>query len=175
MRLTLIAAQSLDGFITQHDTPGSAFASEADRAFFRKALQGFDCCVMGAKTYRTARDQIRRTLMPERLRIVITHTPDTFRADATVGTLEFHNRSPKELITLLRGRGYSRCAILGGAQIHSLFLEAGFVDELWITVEPLLFGRGTPLLAQAAQVSLKLLAHENLSEDTLLLKYQVKR
>jgi dihydrofolate reductase len=37
MRLTLIAAQSLDGFITRHDTPGSDFVSDADRAFFREA------------------------------------------------------------------------------------------------------------------------------------------
>jgi len=175
MRLTLIAAQSLDGYITRHDTPGSAFASDADRAFFREALRDFDCCVMGGETYRTARDMIRALLMPERLRIVLTRTPEQFATDTVSGKLEFASTQPAQLITGLGARGFLRCAILGGAQIHSLFLEAGLVDELWLTIEPLLFGGGTPLLARRTSTRLKLIARENLSAETLLLKYRVEK
>lgn len=173
MRLTLIAAQSLDGFITRHDTPGSDFASDEDRAFFRKALHGFDCCIMGGETYRTAREVIRATLMPERLRVVITRTPNAFSNDSTPGKLEFTDESPGQLIANLSQRGLQRCAILGGAQIHSLFLEAGLVDELWLTIEPLLFGGGTPLLARRTSTELTLLSSEKLGPNTLLLKYRV--
>ena len=52
MQLVLIAAQSLDGFITRHDEPGTAFTSPADQTHFRTVLQNFDCSVMGAETYR---------------------------------------------------------------------------------------------------------------------------
>lgn len=174
MRLTLIAAQSLDGYITRHNTPGSEFASTADRTFFREALRAFDCCVMGGETYRTARDAIRASLMPERLRIVLTRSPEAFASDALPGKLEFTDAEPAHLVDELRTRNFQRCAILGGAQIHSLFLEASLVDELWLTVEPLLFGGGTPLLARRTSAKLKLLARENLSADTLLLKYRVE-
>jgi len=175
MRLTLIAAQSLDGFITRHDTPGSDFASEADRTFFREALRGFDCCVMGAGSYREARATIQKNLMPERLRIVLTRQPEAFAGDSVPGKLEFVTTSPKQLVADLRQRNFQRCAILGGAQIHSLFLAAGLVDELWLTVEPLLFGSGTPLLADRASVKLTLLSSENLAPSTLLLKYLVEK
>jgi dihydrofolate reductase len=173
MRLTLIAAQSLDGFITRHDKPGSDFASAEDRAFFRKALHDFDCCVMGGETYRTAREAIRATLMPERLRVVVTRTPSAFTNDTVPGKLEFTDMQPAQLVASLSQRDLQRCAILGGAQIHSLFLEAGLVDELWLTIEPLLFGGGTSLLARRTSAQLSLLSSENLAPSTLLLKYRV--
>jgi dihydrofolate reductase len=175
MRLTLIAAQSLDGFITRHDTPGSDFASEADRAFFREALRGFDCCVMGATSYREARATIQKNLMPDRLRVVLTRKPEAFAGDAVSDKLEFTDTPPAQLVAGLRQRVFQRCAILGGAQIHSLFLEAGLVDELWLTVEPLLFGGGTHLLAGRASTKLTLISNQNLAPSTLLLKYRVER
>ena len=175
MRLTLIVAQSLDGFITRHDTPGSDFASAEDRTFFRAALRDFDCCVMGGETYRTARETIRTGLMPQRLRLVLTRTPAAFANDSVPGKIEFTDKTPNQLVTELRQQGLHHCAILGGAQIHSLFLEAGLVDELWLTIEPLLFGNGTPLLARRTSVQLTLLSSENLAPSTLLLKYRVAK
>jgi len=175
MRLTLIAAQSLDGFITRHDTPGSDFVSDADKAFFREALRGFDCCVMGSVAYRAARETIRAKLMPDRLRIVLSRQPETFSQDQVPGSLEFCATPPAQLVAELHQRGYQRCAILGGAQIHSLFFEAGLIDELWLTVEPLLFGSGTPLLANRTEVKLTLLSTSHLNPSTLLLKYGVEK
>jgi len=175
MRLTLIAAQSLDGFITRHDHPGSGFASDADRAFFREALRAFDCCVMGGETYRVSRDTIRATLMPERLRVVLTRAPEAFANDTAPGKLEFVNTPPAQLAADLHQRGFQRCAILGGAQVHSLFIDAGLVDELWLTIEPLLFGGGTALLAQPTAAKLSLVSSEKLSSNALLLKYRVEK
>jgi len=175
MRITLIAAQSLDGFITRHDQPGSDFASAEDRVFFCEALRGFDCCVMGATSYREARTTIQKNLIPERLRIVLTHNPEAFASDVVPGKLEFANTPPTSLVAGLAGRGHKACALLGGAQIHSLFLEAGLVDELWLTVEPLLFGTGTPLIGRRASIELALLSSQSLGPNTLLLKYRVKK
>lgn len=175
MRVILIAAQSLDGFITKHDTPGSDFASPADQAHLRTALAAFDCSIMGAETYRTARTQIRERMTSPRLRIVLTRSPENFTADTVPGRLEFSSASPQQLLASLSARGLSRCALLGGAQIHSLFLAARLIDELWLTLEPVLFGRGTPLLSSPASTQLRLLSEEKLAADTLLLKYEVLR
>ncbi|ATC65756.1 deaminase [Nibricoccus aquaticus] len=175
MRVTLIAAQSLDGFITKHAAPGSDFASSADQVHLRNALAGFDCSVMGAETYRTARTQIRERLTPPRLRTVLTRSPQNFAADTLPGLLEFSSASPAQLLADLSARALRRCALLGGAQIHSLFLNSHLIDELWLTVEPALFGRGTPLLAQATDTRLRLLSQEKLAADTILLKYEVLR
>lgn len=175
MRVTLIAVQSLDGFITKHATTGSDFASPADQAHLRSVLAGFDCSVMGAETYRTAREQIRERLTSPRLRTVMTRAPQSFADDTIPGRLEFSASPPAQLLAALRARGFCQCALLGGSQIHSLFLNEHRVDELWLTIEPVLFGRGTPLLAHATDTRLRFLSEEKLTSDTLLLKYQVLR
>ena len=91
------------------------------------------------------------------------------------GKLEFTNAAPAALAADLRRRGCARCAVLGGSHVHSLFLEAGLTDEVWLTIEPALFGGGTPLLARRADVRLDLRTIEKLGPATLLLKYQVRR
>ncbi len=175
MRIVLIAAQSLDGFITRHGEPGTAFTSPEDKAYFRAAVAGFEVGVIGGETYRVSRDFIRTSLPGRLLRVVLTRSPARYAADARPGVLEFTNAPPAELVAGLRARGFQHCALLGGSHVHSLFLEAGLGDEVWLTIEPALFGGGTPLLARRADVRLALLAVEKLGPATLLLKYQVRR
>lgn len=173
MHVTLIAAQSVDGFITRHDQPGSDFTSPADKVHFRKALQEFDCRVMGATTYRTMRDIIRRTASPDHFQVVLSREPAKFEGESIPQALEFSDSPPGPLLDELRRRAHRRCALIGGSQVHSLFLAANCVDELWLTIEPVLFGRGTPLLSKETDTSLTLLSQQLLSENTLLLKYRV--
>ena len=173
MRVTLIAVQSLDGFITRHDAPGVSFASVADQSHFRTALRAFDCGVMGRATYEQARTDGMPPPTPARRRVVLTRTPARHAAEAVPGVLEFTAAPPHAIVARLRGEGCQACALLDGAQIHSLFLAAGLVDELWLTVEARLFGGGTPLLLARTDTRLRLLAHETLDDDVLLLKYAV--
>ncbi|HUJ44440.1 MAG TPA: dihydrofolate reductase family protein [Opitutaceae bacterium] len=175
MRIVLIAAESLDGFITKHAEPGTAFTSPEDKAYFRAALADFDAGIFGGETYRVSREFIRDRLPGLRLRLIMTRSPERYAADAISGALEFTDADPAALAAMLRTRGIRRCALLGGSHVHSLFFEAGLVDEVWLTVEPVLFGRGTPLLARRADVRLELEALEKLGAHALLLKYHVPR
>lgn len=175
MDMVLIAAQSLDGFITRHSEPGTAFTSPEDKAYFRRILAGFDACLFGGETYRVSRDFIRERLPGPSLRVVLTRTPERYAAETIQGKLEFTDAAPSALAADLRTRGFKRCAVLGGSHVHSLFLEAGLVGEVWLTVEPVLFGGGTPLLARAANVRLELQTTEQLGASTLLLHYRVVR
>ncbi len=175
MEMVLISAQSADGFITFHDEPGSGFASSSDRSYFRKALAGFDSSIMGSATFQASRSMILGSLTRERRRFVLTRDPARFAKDAAPGMLEFTGETPQALVGRMKGEGHRRCALLGGARIHSLFLEAGLVDELWLTVEPCLFGAGVPFLRAPADISMRLLGHERLDgSDTLLLRYSLR-
>jgi dihydrofolate reductase len=173
MRIVLIAAQSLDGFITQQDTPGSDFTSQADKTFFRDALRAFDCSISGANCYRATRDGYRRSLgSHKRLNLVLTRNPSHFEPDVVPDGIEFRQATAQQLRDELVARGRGHCALLGGSQIYRLFLDAKLVDELWLTLEPRLFGSGTPLVAGACDFRLKLISTEALSTDVLLLKYR---
>ncbi len=175
MQLILIAAQSIDGFITRHDQPGSAFTSPEDKAYFRAALSGFDASIIGGVTYRVERELILAKRGHGRRQVVMTRTPADYAADARMNELEFSSEPPVTLAERLHRLGHQRVALLGGSQLHTLFLDAGRVDELWLTLEPRLFGAGTPLLAAQAGHRLALLGHEHLGGDTLLVKYSVRK
>jgi dihydrofolate reductase len=175
MEIILISAQSVDGFITRHGEPGSGFASAADRAYFRKALMGFDSSIMGSVTYGAARDRILGSLAAGRRRIVLTGDPSRYAGDSSPGMLEFTSEAPVPLVSRLKGEGHRRCALLGGARIHTVFLEAGLVDEVWLTVEPRLFGAGVPFLRSAVDIPMRLLGHDRLDGgDTLLLRFSLR-
>jgi len=105
----------------------------------------------------------------------MTRSSERYAVEAIPGALEFTSAAPRALAAELRARGFQRCALLGGSHMHSLFFEAGLVDEVWLTVEPVLFGGGTPLLARRADLRLELLAAEKLGAHALLLKYRVPR
>jgi dihydrofolate reductase len=172
MKVTLIAAQSADGFITRHGQPGSGFASPEDQRYFRAALAEFDVSIMGSVTYLVDRTSTLGHLTAGRRRLVMTRDPSRFSGDAVPGRLEFTSEAAAALVNRLRAEGHRRCVLLGGSRVHSLFLDANLVDELWLTLEPRLFGGGVPLLASPLDFQMRLLGHERLEgSDTLLLKY----
>jgi dihydrofolate reductase len=175
VHVALIAVQSLDGCITRHDTGGAGgWASPEDQDHFRRELASCDCAVFGAGTYRADRAHIRPRVRPELLRMVMTRRPTApeAAADAVPGQLEFTDRSPADLLAELERRGRRRCALLGGEQVYGRFLAEGLVDELVLTVEPVLFGAGRRLVGEPLERRFVLADVGRLNPSTLLLRYR---
>lgn len=170
--LVLIAAQSLDGFIARPDRPGTGFCSEADAQFLRDALKDFDSLIMGRKTYDTLRERIARSRSRRHLRKIVTRAPDRYATETRPDLVEFTTDPPADVLAELAARGRGKTALLGGGELYTQYLQAGAVDELWITVEPLLFGGGTALMGNAGEQRLTLLSTRQLNDDTVLLKYK---
>lgn len=175
MRVVLIAAQSLDGFLAKHDKPGTDFTSAADRTWFPACLRSFDTCVMGSETWRGERTEILAAPYSDRRRIIMTRNPARHADDAVPEQIEFTDESPSALATRLRMEGVEHLALLGGGTINGLFLAAGLVDELWITLESVVFGQGRPLAEGRFDVAMSISEVTRLGPDTLLLKYNVRR
>ena len=114
MKITLVSAISLDGFITRHDEPGSDFTSEADSRYLREVLPRFDSCIFGGASFRVARDWMRTRLMPGKLRIAVTRNPEAYAAETETGSFEFTSAPPESIVSDLRTRGFRNCALLGG-------------------------------------------------------------
>jgi dihydrofolate reductase len=174
MKRIAIAAQSLDGYITKHDSEGSSFASKEDQIYFREALKTFDCSLMGSKTFEVSKDMILKSLHTDRLRVVWTRTPEKFAQYQQENKLEFYAGDLKTLFADLETRAKKRCAFLGGTSIYSECLKENLTDELWLTLEPLAFGSGKKLFEGELAVHFELLSTEHLSTNTLLLKYKLR-
>lgn len=169
MKVIIIAAVSADGLMGARDGQSSMeWRSEEDGKSFGLLTRDAGIMVMGSATYKTFR--VKRA-PPGRRLIVYTHDP----ASVTGENVETTAEDPKALVARLEAEGYPALAVCGGAAIHSMFLDAGLVDELYLTVEPVIFGQGIPFARQPANVRLKLLETTNLNANTLLLHYAVEK
>jgi dihydrofolate reductase len=162
MKVFLIAAMSADGFIARNHDEHIDWTSTEDKKLFAEVTKAAGVIVFGSTTYKT----IGKPL-PGRRNIVMSRTPHEAPG------IEFTNESPKELVARLSSEGANEVAICGGSAIYSMFLEAGVVDELYLTIEPLLFGTGIKLAASEKMLSLHLLDHRMLNENSLLMHYGV--
>ena len=63
-------------------------------------------------------------------------------------------------------------AICGGSSVYGLFLKEGLVDELFLTVEPILFGSGIPLASGFDCINMQLVDVTRLGAHTVLMHYK---
>jgi dihydrofolate reductase len=57
----------------------------------------------------------------------------------------------------------------------SEFMNAGLVDDLYFVVEPVLFGKGLPMLNGTPDFKLDFQTVKKLNENTIRLHYKIKR
>lgn len=124
--------------------------------------------IMGANTFKT----LGRGL-PGRKTIVYSY--DSSITDGAEGDVEWTDQPPQELLERLAKDGYESVAICGGAQIYSTFLTEGLVDELYLTIEPIIFGQGIKFANEVPQQNLTLIETNKLNDNTVLLHYKVTR
>lgn len=171
MRVILVMVATIDGKITKWEEEGVNWASLEDASYFRQLVEKNNLFVMGRKTFEVARPKPQAG----KLRIVISTKPSDFAQMAIADQLEFTNDSPRELVSRLKKQGFATMIVLGGSSINTTFLKESLIDELWLTVEPRIFGSGKALtLLVNFDISLKLISMEKLNDQgTLLLKYLI--
>jgi dihydrofolate reductase len=173
MQITFLAVQSINGFITRNDEPGVGFASREDNAWFEEFLHGMDLILMGRQSYEVSRDWVRGDTIGPAPRWIFTRDADRYSDERIPGKLEFVGLDKQAFIESVEDQVLNKVALCGGPGISSWFFDHGLVDEMYITVEPVIFQRGTPLLAVTRDVDCELLSVRNLSNQTLLLHYRV--
>jgi|SRR5581483_2777967 len=173
MNVVCAMVMSLDGKTTKGNSSNIyTWTSKEDQYYFSKLIKSYRAIVMGKNTYLAARKIMK--LSPGKLRIVLTKNPKKLSKQAVPNQLEFINSSPLELLRQLSKRGYKEVLLVGGATTNRAFFKANLVNEIWVTVEPLLFGKGNGLVENELNVKLKLLSITKLNKrGTLLLKYKV--
>lgn len=180
MKVILIDVSSLDGKLTKWNGNNiHKWASHEDFLHFQKIKTENNLLVMGSGTFEKVKDIEEAGLKAEkeRLRIVLTKNPEKYMQFEVYGQLEFSNESPKELISRLEKQGYKQMLLVSGGKVASSFFEEKLIDELWLTLEPRIFGVGDPLVTEKEfDIKLQLLSMEKLNKQgTILLKYKVTK
>lgn len=145
MKTTMYVAASMDGFIARPNGDIDWLESiegAAEDYGYQGFYESIDCLVMGGKTYRQMRKSpewpysCKPTWVYSRSPFTI-DIPNVFHADMP----------PDVLVARLKNEAKNHLWVLGGGEIHSLFLREGFIDELRLFIMPLALGEGIPLLA----------------------------
>lgn len=166
MNVIALAAVTVDGKISRSDTELVNWTSKEDKQFFAQTTKEAGVIVLGKKTF----DTFSKPL-PGRLHIVLTKHPEVH---ANIeGVVEYTNKTTREILDMLGKRGFETVIIAGGAQIYTLFLKEKCLDEVWLTIEPKIFGTGVPLFTEELQTLLNLIEYKQLTENVLLVKYKV--
>ncbi len=174
MKVILAAVISLDGKTTKWNLPGvHDLSSKEDQEYFLSALNKNKLIIMGRKTFEVAKPDIYKG--PKKLRVVITKNPKKYKKLEVEGRLRFTNEKPEQILRTLEKQGFKQALLVGGSEINALFFKAKLVDEVWLTVEPKIFGSGNGItMNNELNVELKLKSSKRLNVNgTLLLKYKV--
>ena len=166
MNIFIIAALSADGFIARDSSaPSTAWTSKEDKKRFVELTKRAGVIVTGQNTWKTfggraLKDRVNIIYSPERL-------PDMSEG------VETTTKEPIELIKELEIRGFKEVAICGGSQIYTMFMKSGLVNNLYLTIEPTLFGNGIRLFKESLDFKLQLIHTEKTEGGTRLVEYKV--
>ncbi len=147
---SVFVATSLDGFLARPDgglewlDAANATLPEGEDCGYSAFMESIDVLIMGRKTYEKVLSfggwpygdkpvivLSHRTIeIPDRLAQTVSHSPE----------------SPQALYNRLAAEGAKRLYIDGGRTIQQ-FLAAGLIDDLTMTIIPILLGSGIPLFS----------------------------
>lgn len=168
MKITLLMAITLDGKIAQSSDHFPDWTGKADKKFFMQQTKAAGCLIMGSTTY----DTIGRPL-PGRKNMIMTRTPESRVHDHAPSELEFTKATPAEIVEQLSSEGFEQAILGGGAQINTLWAEAHLIDEIWLTISPLVFGEGISLFNKALELKLELKEVTTLDDNLVCVRYKV--
>ncbi|MFO7749816.1 MAG: dihydrofolate reductase family protein [Desulfobacteraceae bacterium] len=166
MKTILVMAATLDGKIGRDSCHPADWTGQQDKKIFVQLTKNAGAVIMGRKTF----DTIGRAL-PERKNIVMTRSTI---GTAGEGDLVFTSQPPGDILESLALQGHETAALIGGAQVNSLFLRKKLIDEIYLTIVPKIFGTGLSLFNDEADLDLELDSVQQLNQGSLLVHYWVK-
>jgi dihydrofolate reductase len=146
--VTLHVVSSLDGFIARRDNSvswldvqGSVYEagvsiSEEEAASF---VKGIDCYVLGSRTYEHALEL--GWPYGDTPTVVVTGR----ELPSTKKSVEFHAGDLETLVRAKLAPRYRNIWLVGGAMLCQSFLALRLVDEIRLTIAPVLLGEGLRL------------------------------
>ncbi len=172
MKTILIFVSTLDGKVTKWGDPNvKAWSSHQDQDYYKKLWNDSRLIVMGSNTYKAD----PRTPSPDHQLVVMTQHPEKYKSSEVLGQLEYTRETPVELITRFEKEGRIQMLIVGGPHVATSFLKENLIDELWLTIEPKIFGVGSNFaIEEKLDIKLRLFHFEKVNEQgTLITKYKV--
>ncbi len=171
MKTILYMGITPNGYIAKEDGDSQWTSEENLKGFFELSKRVGNI-VMGRATYMEAL-RYGYFPFPDALNVVLSSTSieNAWGEDHVLVT----DKTPEEVLSTLAQKGFDTAFLAGGGKVNASFFEKNLIDEIYFDVEPLLFGKGIPVIAESTfACELKLLETKQLNADTVQLHYLVK-
>ena len=156
------AAITLDGRLARNSRDASDWTSPEDKQFFRGKVKEFnpDAVIVGRVTYDLSIEALAKYNCLVLTRSIRLPHHRAYYFDPEQSSLGKH----------VEQCGYQRIAVFGGTQTYSFCLTNNYLDELYLTLEPVVFGEGPALFEGQTHSRFTLLDHGQLN-GTIFLHY----
>lgn len=179
MKCSVFVATSLDGFIARRDgsidwlSKAAAEAPKGEDFGYQSFLASVDAIVMGRNTFEQV---LGFDEWPYGSRRVVVLSSRALDIPARLADrVSASSERPDDLVGRLSAEGARHLYIDGGATIQR-FLAAGLIDDLTITLIPVILGDGRPLFGTlGGEISLKHVATRTFGIGFVQLVYVVTR
>ena len=158
---------TIDGKIARDANHPSNWTSPEDKTMLRKLIAASDAIIIGHTTYLLYKSQLA-----SRRCVVFTRSIKDYERH-NENLILYNPEGPTSLNDILKTD--NSIALLGGAQTYSYFLENNLIDEIYLTIEPIIFGEGLNLFETSESITSKfhLISTERLNQQgTMLLHYK---
>jgi dihydrofolate reductase len=170
---------SLDGYIATPDDDLAWLLQfdgfEGGKESYDSFMEGVGCIVMGGETYRWLLEhEPGNWPYPTTPCWIFTHHEGTVPKDADI---TFARGDVRTVVTDLKADAEGKNVwVVGGGNLAAQFADAGLLDELIVSVIPLILGDGKPVLPlRKATPPLELVSSEVLGRGVVELRYRLNR
>jgi len=177
LKKSVFIATSLDGFIARADgeldwlDAANTIVPEGEDCGYHDFMASIDVLIMGRKTYEKVLS-LGQWPYAHKPVIVLSRNPLAIPTQLAP-TVSHSSESPTELCRRLSKEGAKRLYIDGGLTIQR-FLAAGLIDDITITIIPIILGSGIPLFDNSKQdIHLKHIATTTYDFGFVQLTYKV--
>jgi dihydrofolate reductase len=171
LQVVLYIATSLDGYIARPNgdldwLPAPEPEGDRQPDGYTQFYDSVDALVMGAATYEQVLTFGEWPYPGKPSYVLSRRSLSTNRAD-------IHIRANLDTVLMeIQQQGYRRVWLVGGGKIVSLFMQRGLVDELILTVIPVILGAGIPMFASVPEVLLELIQTKAIPSGMVELHYR---
>ncbi len=163
-KIILFIASSLDGYIARESGEIDWLFTDQDYGYTEFYAQ-VDTLIMGNKTYQQILGFGEYTYKDKEV-FVFSRT----KSEQADNNAKFVNNDWLNFIKTLRQSHGGDIWLVGGAQLIHLFLQHAFIDELILSIHPIILGSGIPLIVNDVNLETKLKLQRVKSFDTGLVQ-----
>jgi dihydrofolate reductase len=172
-KVILYIASSLDGYIAGENDDLSFLAAvhkEGEDYGYHAFIESVDTVILGRKTYQWVMGQVATFPHADKTSYILTRTPRP-----SIGTTHFYTGDPGELIRNLKSEPGAHIFCDGGAEVVHTLMKENLIDEIILSVIPVLLGKGIQLFKDGRpELPLRLLSCKQFDTGLVQLHYAHK-